>query len=127
MSAWEIFWRYGWAFALALQLLGLWVSWSLSKGFVTHTFFASFSQGVDERFKAMEQRQIEVESMHKQLVSALAALPTAKDLHRIEVSLTGIDGAVKASQAEVCGLYHAVNRIERVVDMFTESHLGGGK
>ena len=125
MTLWEMFWRYGWAFALGLQLLGVWVSWSFSKGFVTHTYFASFTHGVDERFKQMEQRQADIESTQKQLVTALAALPTAKDMHRIEVSLTDIGGTVKASQAEVRGLANSVGRVERVMDMLTESHIGG--
>lgn len=125
MSLWEIFWRYGWLCSLLISALALWVNWSLSRQFVTHAFFASYSKGLDERFKQLEQRQAETENLQKQIAASLAALPTAKDLHRLEVSLTGIDGAVKASQAEVRGMGHSITRIERVVDMFTEAHMGG--
>ena len=125
MTLWEIFWKYGWAFALALQLLGLWVNWSLSRQFVTHAFFAAYSKGMDERFKQIELRQAEADNVHTQIAATLAALPTAKDLHRLEVGLTAIEGSVKASQAEVRGLASGVGRIERVVDIITESHIGG--
>ena len=125
MSLWEVFWRYGWLCAILFNGLALWVNWSLSRQFVTHAFFSSYSKGLDERLKQLEQRQAESELVQKQIATGLAALPTAKDLHRLEVSLTGIDGSVKASQAEVRGLASGVSRIERVVDMLTESHLGG--
>lgn len=93
---------------------------------VCDTFlFSSYSKGLDERLKQLEMRQAESELLQKQIATSLAALPTAKDMHRLEVGLTGIDGAVKASQAEVRGLASGVNRIERVVDMLTESHIGG--
>lgn len=125
MTLWEMFWRYGWLWALLANGLVLWLSWSLSRQFVTHPFFSSYSKGVDERFKQIEQRQTETESLLKQIATSLAALPKASDLHRLEVSLTGIDGAVKASQAEVRGLANGMARVERVVDMLTESHIGG--
>ena len=125
MTLWEIFWKYGWAFVLLLQALALWVSWSMSRQFVTHTFFEAFSKGMDERFKQIELRQAEADNVHTQIAATLAALPTAKDIHRLEVGLTAIEGSVKASQAEVRGLASGVSRIERVVDIITESHIGG--
>ena len=125
MSFGDFLWRYGWLFAITLNGLALWVGWSLSRQFVTHAFFASYSKGLDERFKQLEQQQAESDLVQKQIATSLDALPTAKDLHRLEVSLTGIDGSVKASQAEVRGLAAGVSRIERIVDMLTESHIGG--
>ena len=125
MTLWEIFWKYGWAFVLLLQALALWVNWSMSRQFVTHAFFEAFSKGMDERFKQIELRQAEADNVHTQIAATLAALPTAKDMHRLEVGLTSIEGSVKASQAEVRGLASGVSRIERVVDILTESHIGG--
>ena len=73
MSLWEIFWRYGWLCSLLISALALWVNWSLSRQFVTHAFFASYSKGLDERFKQLEQRQAETENLQKQIAASLAA------------------------------------------------------
>ena len=77
MTLWEIFWKYGWAVVLLLQALALWVSWSMSRQFVTHAFFEAFSKGMDERFKQIELRQAEADNLHTQIAATLAALPTA--------------------------------------------------
>jgi len=125
MNVLDFLWRYGWFHSLLITGLIFWIKWSLPRQFVTHAYLSSFINSIEERMKQFEKRQTETENLNAQIVTALAALPTASDLHRLEVSLTGIDGAVKASQAEVRGMGHSISRIERVVDMFTESHIGG--
>lgn len=86
--------EWGWAAALAINLLMGWVLWSLRAGFVARAEFDALRQQV---------ALVEVEVKH---------LPTADDLSDLRQDVAKLQGQVDATAKVLAGVSAAVTRIE---------------
>lgn len=103
--------------------LVLWGWWSLKRVFVTRSDFETRQAAVSARLDAIEDRQYSRTTALQQIDFKLDALPTSDEVRGLAISLKEMEGDLKGIRAQVEGLSHATARLERAVDMFTESHM----
>ena len=72
---------------------------------------------VEEELKQENVRNLQMEQDVK-------AMPGAGDLHRVELSLSGIAGDMKAMSASLLGMHESLKRTENAVSRH-EEHLRG--
>ena len=101
--------KFGWLFALGLNLVLAWVAWSARNAFVPADKFHKELTARDDARAELEKRLIRAEA-------ELEDKPTANALHELAVSITGIGGDLKALVARTDGLEGLVRRLETVAD-----------
>ena len=118
---------------LAWGVIG-WVWWTLKRVFVRHEELQALREDMDDlfaktrsRFDDLESAQQDRSLAQEQLKQTLDLLPTARDMQSMMVSLKEMEGDIKGMAGKIDGLSHATSRLERTMDLFTESHIGGGR
>ncbi len=107
----------GWA-------LALWGWWSLKRVFVSYEALDRYKTQMGDRLAEIERQQMATAAARKRLEGRLDQLPTAREMQAIFLALKELEGDVKSMDSKIEGLDHATSRLERSLDLLTESHLG---
>ena len=115
---------------LALKFLGL----IMSLGAVIYTWFATRRKDVDSDFKAvaarldagskrMDQHDLEIQA----LIQTVSSLPDKEDMHRLELTMSAINGEIKAIGAHMGAQRDVMRRLETVVTRHEDHLIEGSK
>ena len=99
-----------------LQVVGLWVIWSLRRQFMTREDCSQQCKKLADKQTAQEAKQAALEAAHQ-------SMPSAEDLERIQERLGGIEGEMKGMSATLKGQAEIMVRIERPLNLLLEHHV----
>lgn len=107
-----------WASLIVLLIQGLfaWLIWSLRHSFVSVERCNQHRENQDGRCYGLEGRVTLLENV-------VQHLPTAEQIHTLNLNITRQSGDQRALSAEIQGLRDNIARTERLLNLLTESHL----
>ena len=117
---WDVFWRYGWIFAILAQLLLGWVGWSMRKQFVTAAAFKKFADTLREEIR---DDAADAAGSRDRLFNRVTSLEiqmqqvaTIETVHDLQLAITRLEGTVSRLNERLDGSEKLFQRMERVLD-----------
>lgn len=104
--------------ALLINVLALWIMWSLRQQFVTRKHCNSCQEKLDARVSTLEQQKTCVDIK-------LDNLPQMEAMHEMSLRQEQLSGEIAALKATIEGLKELLKRLERPLDLMVEGHLNG--
>lgn len=116
---WDVFWRYGWVFAILVQLLLGWVGWSMRKQFVTAEAFKKFGEELrHEIHQDFEQNRVDHTALDRRVSTLevqMQSVPSKEALHDLQVSVVRVEGKMDSFAERLEGLDRLFSRAEAVL------------
>ncbi len=114
---------WGWLFALVFNGLVLWVSWSLSRKFVTREDFAVHIKSDESHKTAVRDHLAEHDATLITLADKVNAMPGKDAIHVLDVKLANIQGEQARVNEALNGLREILRRIESQTELLYRDRL----
>ncbi len=92
-----------------------------------YAFFATRSKGVEEQFKAGSKKFTALELRVELLEMAVKTLPQKEDIHELAITLSEMNGEMKAMRASMRAISESQIRTESIVMRHDDYLMQGGK
>jgi hypothetical protein len=110
---------------LVVQGLFAWMTWSLSRKFVTCDSCQATRADYDKRLGCVAAELGGVAAEGKELRGCLLNLPTVKDLRDLALEIEGVRGGQEALRESVKSLGISIDRLDKPIQLLLEHHING--
>lgn len=126
-QAFDLFRHFGWLAAIVINMVVVWVGWSLRHKFVTREDCAQQCAGHAQARERMAKLLASHDTSVQALTLKLESIPDNTRLHGIELQLANIRGEQGRLTESLKGIRDIMERVEGQTTLLMRGHMGGDK
>ena len=123
----EIVKSFGWLIAILINLLIIWIAWSLRHKFVTREDCERFCAGHSKARERLNELLVSHAGEMKELKMRLSVMPDHGRLHELELKLARIEGDQGRIMAAMDGIRQILERVENQTTLLMRDRMGDDK
>lgn len=123
----EIVKSFGWLAAVLINLLIIWIAWSLRHKFVTREDCERTCSGHSKAREKLNEMLLSHSGEMKELKIKLSHMPDHDRLHELELKLARIEGDQGRIMAAMDGIRQILERVENQTTLLMRDRMGDDK